>query len=166
MYLIRPAHYEDLPSIMPVIDAARAIMREDGNMDQWIHGYPRPEHIRADISCGGAHVVHEGERVVAYFAFLEGPEPTYARITDGEWSDDALPYHVIHRLASRPDAHGIFRTVMDHCFSRCNNIRIDTHRDNRIMRHNILKYGFRYCGIIYLADGSERLAYQRMIPDN
>lgn len=40
------------------------------------------------------------------------------------------------------------------------NIRIDTHRDNRIMQHNILKYGFSYCGIIYLLSGDERLAYQ------
>ena len=31
------------------------------------------------------------------------------------------------------------------------NIRIDTHLDNRIMQHVIKKYGFTYCGIIYLA---------------
>ena len=164
MYTIRPASYEDIPAILPVIDAARAIMREDGNMDQWINGYPQPEHLRADIGRGGGYVVLEAEHIVAYFAFLEGPEPTYARIYEGEWSDDSRPYHVIHRLASYPQAHGIFRTVMDHCFGRCGNIRIDTHRDNRIMRHNILKYGFRYCGIIYLADGAERLAYQRVVP--
>ena len=40
-------------------------------------------------------------------------------------------------------------------------IRIDTHRDNKIMQHNLLKYGFTYCGIIYLANGDERLAYQK-----
>ncbi len=40
------------------------------------------------------------------------------------------------------------------------NIRIDTHLDNRIMQHVIKKYGFTYCGIIYLASGDERLAYQ------
>ncbi len=28
------------------------------------------------------------------------------------------------------------------------------------MQHNILKYGFSYCGIIYLLSGDERLAYQ------
>ena len=31
-----------------------------------------------------------------------------------------------------------------------------------MMQHNILKYGFTYCGIIYLASGDERLAYQRI----
>lgn len=30
----------------------------------------------------------------------------------------------------------------------------------RIMQHCIRKAGFRYCGIIHLANGDERLAYQ------
>ena len=30
-----------------------------------------------------------------------------------------------------------------------------------IMQHNIAKHGFTYCGIIYLANGDERLAYQK-----
>lgn len=30
------------------------------------------------------------------------------------------------------------------------------------MQHNIAKHGFSYCGIIYLASGDERLAYQRI----
>jgi hypothetical protein len=29
------------------------------------------------------------------------------------------------------------------------------------MQHNIMKHGFSYCGIICLANGDERLAYQR-----
>ena len=164
-YTIRPAAEADIPAILTVLEAAKGIMRADGNMNQWIRGYPTAEHLRADIAQDGGHVVTDGDRIVAYFAFLPGPEPTYARIYEGEWTDDVLPYHVIHRLGSVPEAHGIFRTVLDYGFSRCRNIRIDTHRDNRIMRHNILKYGFRYCGIILLADGAERLAYQLLKPD-
>jgi hypothetical protein len=30
------------------------------------------------------------------------------------------------------------------------------------MQHILQSYGFTYCGIIYLADGSERLAYQKV----
>lgn len=60
------------------------------------------------------------------------------------------------------NAHGIFRTIMEFAFRHDCNIRIDTHRDNTIMQHNILKHGFSYCGIILLADGAERLAYQRV----
>ena len=80
----------------------------------------------------------------------------------GEWLDDDLPYMVIHRIASSMDSHGVFREIMDYSFSVCGNIRIDTHRDNHIMQHVIAKAGFKYCGIIYLADGAERLAYQRL----
>ena len=165
-YTIRPATEADIPKILPVLEAAKAIMRSDGNLEQWAGDYPAAEHLRTDIGRDGGHVVLDGERIVAYFAFLPGPEPTYARIYDGEWTDDVLPYHVIHRLGSLPEAHGIFRTVLDYGFSRCRNLRIDTHRDNRIMQHNILKYGFRYCGIIFLADGAERLAYQLLKTDD
>ena len=52
--------------------------------------------------------------------------------------------------------------IMNFCFSHDANIRIDTHKDNRIMQHNIEKHGFTYCGIIYLANGDERLAYQKL----
>ena len=52
---------------------------------------------------------------------------------------------------------------MDYAFSVDGNIRIDTHKDNSIMQHNILKHGFSYCGIIYLLSGDERLAYQRIV---
>ena len=51
--------------------------------------------------------------------------------------------------------------VLNFCYRHCDNIRIDTHRDNTIMRHCLLKAGFAYCGIIYLANGDERLAFHR-----
>ena len=82
---------------------------------------------------------------------------------EGVWIDDVQPYHVVHRIASYPDAHGIFSSIMEFCFSHDTNIRIDTHRDNKIMQHNILKHSFTYCGIIYLLSGDERLAYQKMV---
>ena len=97
---------------------------------------------------------------IGYFAFIPSPEPTYSYIEGGSWLDDS-PYHVVHRVASYPHVHGVFRAIMDWCFSQDPNIRIDTHRDNRIMQHCILRYGFTYCGIIYLQSGDERLAYQR-----
>ena len=154
---------EDAGKIMKVFSEAKVIMRASGNMNQWEEGYPSLDVVRSDIEQNGGYVVEDNGEIVAYFAFLASPEPTYAKIYNGEWTDDALPYHVIHRIASLVDAHGIFKSIMDFCFSRENNIRIDTHRDNRIMQHNIEKHGFTYCGIIYLASGDERLAYQKLI---
>ena len=40
------------------------------------------------------------------------------------------------------------------------NIRVDTHRDNAPMRRVIEENRFTCCGIIYLADGSPRLAFE------
>ena len=159
--LIREARTVDMSGILRVMDAARRIMRQSGNMHQWGEGYPSEAVITADMERHGGFVIEDGGTVVAYFAFLPSPEPTYSTIYEGQWLDDTQPYHVIHRMASYSDVHGVFSSIMDFCFSRDTNIRIDTHRDNKIMQHNILKHGFSYCGIIFLANGDERLAYQQ-----
>ena len=39
-------------------------------------------------------------------------------------------------------------------------IRVDTHEGNIPMRKMLEKQGFVYCGVIHLADGSPRVAYQ------
>ena len=100
---------------------------------------------------------------VATFAFIKGPDVTYTNIYEGEWMDNSLPYYVIHRMASVHGVHGVFKSILEYCFERTGNIRIDTHRQNSIMRNALEKYGFEYCGIIYLLDGAERLAYQRTL---
>ena len=147
---------------MAVLEAAKGIMRSSGNTSQWVDGYPSKAVIKGDINKGYGFVVADNARIVGYFAFIPSPEPTYEKIFDGDWLDDTLPYHVVHRIGSYPEVHGVFRTIMDWCFSHDRNIRVDTHRDNHIMQHVLLRYGFLYCGIIYLASGSERLAYQRI----
>ena len=151
-----------MAEIMKVMDAAKRIMRQSGNMHQWGDGYPSEAVIIADMEKNSGFIIEDDSKIVGYFAFLQSPEPTYDRIYHGEWIDDVQPYHVVHRIASNPDAHGIFSSIMDFCFSHETNIRIDTHRDNKIMQHNILKHGFIYCSIISLANGDERLAYQRL----
>ena len=158
---IRAPRPAELSEIMLVMDAAKKIMRQSGNMHQWGEGYPSEAVIMDDMEKGNGYVIEDEGKVVGYFAFLPSPEPTYFNIYEGQWLDDEQPYHVIHRIASYPDVHGIFSSIMDFCFSHESNIRIDTHRDNRIMQHNITKHGFTYCGIIYLLSGDERLAYQK-----
>ncbi len=160
---IREAKPTDIAEIMLVMEAAKKIMRASGNMHQWTDGYPSETVITADMEKKGGFVIEDANKIVGYFAFLASPEPTYAQIYEGQWVDDVQSYHVVHRIASYPDVHGIFSAIMDFCFSRDTNIRIDTHRDNKIMQHNLQKHDFTYCGIIYLLSGDERLAYQRII---
>ena len=117
----------------------------------------KSEHLSKEME-----VSIEAGKIVGYFAYLQSPEPTYATIYEGKWLDDEKPYHVVHRIASYPEVRGIFSSIIDFCFSHDTNIRIDTHRDNIIMQHNLQKHGFSYCGIIYLLSGDERLAYQKI----
>lgn len=161
--IIRKAEPSDLVAVMQVMEAAKGIMRMAGNMYQWTDGYPSEEVIMNDMEKGGGYVIEEGKMIIAYFAFFQSPEPTYISIYDGKWLDDEQPYHVVHRIASFPNVNNVFHDVMDFCFSAERNIRIDTHRDNSIMQHCLAKYGFTYCGIILLANGDERLAYQKLV---
>lgn len=160
--IIRKAISSEVVDIMDVIEAAKGIMRSSGNMHQWVGGYPSESVILSDIEHEVGYVVVDNTRIVGYFAFIPSPDPTYAKIYQGEWSDDILPYHVIHRIASYPDVHNIFRDIIGFCYAIDTNLRVDTHRDNTIMQHNLLKHGFTYCGIIYLLSGDERLAYQKV----
>lgn len=161
--IVRHATKNDLPYIMNVMQAAKHIMRSSGNMHQWTNGYPSADVVMKDIAQNGGFVIEEEGKIVSYFAFLSSPEATYNIIYNGHWLDDTIPYHVIHRIASYPDVHGIFADILNFGFEHDNNIRIDTHRDNLIMQHNLQKHGFVYCGIIHLQSGDERLAYQKII---
>lgn len=160
MRTIRRATEADIEVIMKLIDSGRHIMRADGNLHQWEEGYPKQETIIQDVANGNAYLVMDQAEPVATFALIAGPDPTYRRIYNGAWQYDA-PYHVIHRIASLPEAHGILSDVLNYSFSHTSYIRIDTHRDNRIMRKLLARNGFAYSGIIYLANGDERLAFEK-----
>ena len=160
---IRLSTLNDLPALMALYDQGRQIMRESGNLRQWTGGYPSEELVREDIGRGHSYACLDGQgEAVGTFAFIPGKDPTYTYIYEGAWLDDVRPYATIHRLASRPEVHGVAAACLEWCFRRVPNLRADTHRDNRIMQHILLKHGFRYCGIIFLKNGDERLAYQKI----
>lgn len=162
-YTIRHSTKQDLPVILNLRDQAREIMRSYGNVSQWPEGYPLPEKFEEDIEKGCSYLMaDESGSVVGTFAFIPGPDITYKVIYDGQWLNDE-PYYVIHRIASTPDSHGILNTLLDYCEAIAPNIRIDTHKDNIIMRKGLEKRGYQYCGIIHLLNGDERLAFQKQI---
>lgn len=164
--MIRKANYEDIPVLMEIFRKARGIMRASGNMKQWNDSYPSEEIVRKDIDNGHCMVLCEDSctdggqsNIIATMAFIPGPDPTYAVIYDGEWTDDS-PYHVIHRIAVAEPGRNAARHLLDWGFKQTRCIRIDTHKDNVIMHHILWKYGFSRCGIIHLANGDPREAYQ------
>ena len=91
--IIREAQPSDMAEIMQVMDAAKIIMRQSGNMHQWGDGYPSEAVITADLERNGGFVIEDEGCIVGYFAFLPSPEPTYAKINEGKWIDDTQSYH-------------------------------------------------------------------------
>ena len=160
---IRPTRLEDLDEVMPFYDRARQFMAANGNANQWINGYPAPENIRQDILNGNSYVfVSENGELEGCFAFIQGEDPFYKVIKDGAWLNDA-PYGVIHRIATRGRVKGLMDLCIQWCSELCSNLRVDTHRDNKVLQNILHKNGFTYCGIVFVANGTERLAYQRMM---
>jgi len=162
-YSFRHSTPADLPTILNLRDQAREIMRSYGNTFQWPDGYPTDAMFQKDIELGTSHVVtNEQGTIVGTFALIPSPEPTYKIIYNGQWLNKK-PYHVIHRIASTPDSHGVLDAILNYCEAFASNIRIDTHESNVIMRKGLEKHGYRYCGIIHLLNGDERLAFHKVI---
>ena len=158
---IRPATFTDLDRLMEIFEAARRFMESTGNPNQWINGYPQRALIAEEISQEHCYVCQDEEgKTIGTFCFVPSPDPNYACIEDGVWLNDA-PYHVIHRLASDGSEKGIFKACIDWCALQDTNLRADTHADNKVMQHLLEKNGFIRCGIIYVANGTPRIAYQR-----
>ena len=157
--MIRQATVQDIPEILRIYGAARAFMRCSGNMTQWSGGYPPEDIIRADITKNILRVMeNETGHLYAVFALIPGDDPTYARI-EGAWKDTS-PYATIHRAASDGTEHGVFRAMLDFARTQYNHLRADTHADNIPMQSCLQKNGFAYCGVIYLANGDPRRAYE------
>lgn len=157
---IRHTRVEDIPRLQALFSHARSFMLETGNPSQWTAAYPSEELLRKDIGSRDSYVVEdEKQTVIATFVLRGGVDPTYDVIYEGRWLNDA-PYATIHRIASDGTRKGILHLAMQFAQLDYNNIRIDTHRDNQVMRNAIAKEGFVYCGIIHCWNGDERVAYQ------
>ncbi len=157
---VRPVSAEVLEEILPVYAYAREQMKRTGNPNQWGDDKPTAAELLREIRRGTLFRMDENGVLLGVFAFILGEDPTY-RVIDGAWLSDA-PYGTIHKVAKAPGARDFLTKVVDWCSRVCRNLRIDTHADNAVMQKAILKNGFTYCGVIYLADGSPRRAYQRV----
>lgn len=158
MITIRHAQYEEINNILEIYNIAKQYMIKNGNKSQWIGNYPSKELLENDINKKQLYVLESNNNLIGVFAFIFGENPTYINI-EGDWLNNE-PYGTIHRIASNGLVRNIFNITIDYCTTITNNIRIDTHKDNKKMQQLIKNKNFSYCGIIYVADGSPRLAYQ------
>lgn len=159
-YAIRLARYEDLPEILNIYAGAREFMAKNGNPNQWGRTNPPPALLEKDIQSGNLYVAETDGTIHGVFAFLLGQDPTYREILGGVWGSDA-PYGTIHRIAS-DGSGGIFHACVAFCAGRIPYLRVDTHEKNIPMQRAILREGFIRRGIIHIADGTPRIAYDRL----
>ncbi len=157
---IRLAKMDDLPALLALYAHAREQMKRHQNPHQWGDHDPSSSVLQQDIRQQQLYVILSDEQLCGAFAFVLGEDPTYQQIEEGHWLN-SCPYGTIHRLASNDIIPEIFATALRFCEKICANIRIDTHKDNMIMQHLIQKHGFTPCGVIYVEDGTPRIAYQR-----
>lgn len=163
---IRRTEEKDIKRMMEIVGQAQQYMREQG-IDQWQNGYPTEEVFEKDVENQMSYVLEEDENVIGMFAFAVMEEPTYREIYEGQWKQDG-DYGVIHRVAvdNQFKGAGLGGKMVEYAVNAClaqniKTLRIDTHRDNRSMQNMLCKNGFERRGIIYLADGAERIAFEK-----
>lgn len=162
MITIRKTELTDIDAALAVYALAKQYMRRCGNLHQWTGEYPGRGDVARDIAAGNSYVGIDADgRVRFVFAFILGEDSTYNYIEGGQWLSDA-PYGTIHRIASDGSTSRVVEAACRFCSRICPNIRIDTHADNQPMQTALLRCGFTRCGVIYLADGAPRVAFQKL----
>lgn len=169
-FSFRKAVLSDLPSIIPVIEDAKATLKENG-VDQWQEGFPNSETLTNDILNRYSYVIFSKEDSINPAGFivlsLEREEP-YHNPLEGSLKLEG-PYVTIHTTAVSKICKGkgiskaMFAFAED--FARLNNrtiIRIDTHKDNKIMQHILDREKFQYCCLVQLPP-EENLRMRRLV---
>lgn len=160
-YSVRKAKKEDLFRIEEIYAYARKFMAETGNPNQWKNNHPPVSQLEEDIQKGNLYVISDQNEIHGVFYFYIGEDPTYLKMDGGRWRSDT-PYGTIHRIAG-DGSGGILSTAVAFGKTLINHIRIDTHEDNVVMQKAVAKQGFQKRGIIYIADGSPRIAYDYLM---
>lgn len=166
---IRLASKNDMEAIMDIVRAAQAYFKME-KIPQWQNGYPNEESIEKDMARDSFYVLEDGGKILGVMAGIIGREVTYDKIYEGSWLTSGDSYITLHRVAVDPEEKGrglgykLFEKAEELARkNKLSSMRIDTHRENRSMNRLIEKYGFKYCGIVYMEDGGERLAYEKVL---
>lgn len=162
---LRLTTINDIEDVMAIINEAKSYFKEQG-IDQWQDGYPNTDTIINDINNHEAYVLEDNGEVIATAMISKNIEPTYNYI-EGKWLQNN-PYLVVHRIAIKNNqkGKGLAKVILDEALKIHPNfpsIRMDTHDDNLSMQRFLIKYGFTYCGTIYLESKDTRRAYEKLL---
>lgn len=158
----------DINDVMNIIRQAQVYFKELG-INQWQNDYPNVEIINNDIDNENSYVLLKDNKIVATAAVSFEGEKTYDSIYEGQWISNK-GYAVIHRIAVNNNYKGlgisskIIRNVEQLCLKKgVYSIKVDTHEENLSMQNMLKKNQFQYCGVIYLEDGSKRIAFEKIL---
>lgn len=159
---------KDIEAIIKIIKQAQNYLRDE-NISQWQNDYPNEDNIKEDIKRGDSYILVDDENIIGTVALSFDGEPTYDTIYKGAWLTNDK-YGVIHRIAVDESLKGqnIGKVILDELEKICiykevYSLKVDTHRKNISMINFLTKNGFIYTGIIYITEGSERLAYEKIL---
>lgn len=162
---IKIANLNDANDILKIINQAKIYMKEN-NLNQWDENYPNIETIHSDIKNQVNYILFDKEKVIGTFVLIFGEDETYKNI-EGSWKTN-LSYGTLHRIAIHNDYKGknLAKLILDFSIEKSlekniHSIRIDTHKNNLSMKKFIEKSNFDYCGIIYVDDGTPRIAFEK-----
>ncbi|WP_392486539.1 GNAT family N-acetyltransferase [Haloimpatiens sp. FM7315] len=162
----RKSSLGDIKNIMDIIKDAQYYFKS-ASIDQWQDDYPNENVIKNDILNETSYIIEINNAIAAAFSLSFNVEGTYKNIYEGNWLSKGK-YAVLHRLAVQDKYKGrgiateVLKKAKEISLSNgIHSIKIDTHRKNSPMKKLLLKNGFLYCGVIYLEDNSERLAFEK-----
>ncbi len=166
--ILRKSDINDINSIMNIIKQAQEYFKLEG-IDQWQNNYPNADTIHNDIENGESYVLVKDNNIIATTALSFNGEPTYNSIYEGSWINNGK-YATIHRIAvdNNYKELGVAREIIKQveelsAKEDVHSIKADTHEDNLSMQKMLKKNGFQYCGVIYLEDGSKRVAFEKIL---
>ena len=167
--LLRNSKETDIEYILNILEDAKLFLKNNG-VDQWQNGYPNKDVILEDIKNNESYVLECENEIIGTTVLSFRGDNNYNKIYEGKWITEKEKYAVVHRIAIKKDSSikNIGMNIMKFIENKCienniNSIKIDTHENNRNMQNLLEKLNYKYCGIIYLEDGSKRIAFEKIL---
>ena len=161
----RIANENDIAQIMEIVENAKSYMKEN-KINQWSENYPNEDVFLTDLKENRLYVADIDGKVVGMAVLVFDGDEDYKNI-DGKWLVNGK-YGVIHRIAVNPDykSQNVAKNLLDFFENKLkelnyDSIRVDTHKDNKSMLRFIEKNGFQKCGIVYIRNTDERIAFEK-----
>ncbi|MBE6533759.1 MAG: GNAT family N-acetyltransferase [Ruminococcaceae bacterium] len=164
--IFRKATIDDADAVSKIYDLARESLKRNG-IPQWQEGVPGRSTFLQDVNDGVSYVIDEQGEVIATVQIIDN-EPYYDNVVDGYWTvENAL---VAHRVAVLADCrqNGIGSRLLEEAENIAlakgkHALRLDTHEKNFKMRGMLEKNGYKNIGKVYMPNGEERFAYEKIL---